>query len=132
MIRLLIEENKYLRINLYGSVKESLLINNISEGFDEGIVLNLCGKTNLKELSTELASCDKVIGNDSGGMHLSNAVGTESIVLFGPTNQKVTAPTFDAPLHVLQPPHIEGENTGDENLENLSAFRVFEKFTSLL
>ena len=98
LISLLIEEGKSLHINLYGSVKESLLANQIIDGFDKNIVLNFCGKTSLLELSKELASCDKVIGNDSGGMHLANAVGTATYVLFGPTNHKVTGPCFDAPL----------------------------------
>ena len=132
LVSLLIEENKSLRINLYGSVKESLLTNQILDGFDNGNVFNSCGKTNLMELSKELASCDKVIGNDSGGMHLANAVGAPSVVLFGPTNHKVTAPCFDAPLQIIKSSHSINTNHNNHNLGNLSALKVFEKVTSLI
>ena len=129
LISLLIEEGKSLHINLYGSVKESLLANQIIDGFDKNIVLNFCGKTSLLELSKELASCDKVIGNDSGGMHLANAVGTATYVLFGPTNHKVTGPCFDAPLDVIRSSYSIKTNGINNDLGNLSALKVFQKVT---
>ena len=132
LISLLIEEGKSLHINLYGSVKESLLANQIIDGFDKNIVLNFCGKTSLLELSKELASCDKVIGNDSGGMHLANAVGTPTYVLFGPTNHKITRPCFDAPLEVIRSSYSIETNGINNDLGNLSALKVFQKVTSLV
>jgi heptosyltransferase-2 len=95
-------------------------------------VLNKCGETNLRQLAEELGSCSKVIGNDSGGMHLSNAVGTPSVVLFGPTNPTVTSPCFNAPLEILQAPTIEDEGLVIQEISNLSVSRVFRGVQDLV
>ena len=42
--------------------------------------------------------------NDTGGMHLANALGVPVIALFGPTNPVRTGPVFAAPVRILQPP----------------------------
>ena len=47
---------------------------------------------NLYELACWLAAARLYIGNDSGISHLAAAVGTPSLVLFGPTNPAVWAP----------------------------------------
>ena len=57
----------------------------------------------MKQLAKELAVCRLVVGNDTGGMHLANAVGTPVAVLFGPTNPLVIGPFFEAPKVCLQP-----------------------------
>jgi heptosyltransferase-2 len=49
-------------------------------------VVSLMGLTSLEELVALLASCDLVIGNDSGVAHLAAAVGVPQITIFGPTN----------------------------------------------
>ncbi|MGB1745795.1 MAG: glycosyltransferase family 9 protein, partial [Limisphaerales bacterium] len=72
----------------------------ISEAVSKGTTVTTrdrTGQTNMRELAGELAACDLVVGNDTGGMHLANAVGTPVAVLFGPTNPLVTGPFFDAP-----------------------------------
>ncbi|MBN2244996.1 MAG: lipopolysaccharide heptosyltransferase II [Candidatus Aminicenantes bacterium] len=58
----------------------------------------LIGKTNLMELAGILKTATLVISNDSGPMHLANAVHTPVVALFGPTNPQVTGP--------LQPPSV--------------------------
>ena len=78
----------------------------ISDAIETGCgvpVLNVTGKTNIKELGQKIASCNVVVGNDTGGMHLANALGTPVVVLFGPTNLLVTGPFFNAPKLFLQP-----------------------------
>jgi ADP-heptose:LPS heptosyltransferase len=42
-----------------------------------------------------------MITNDSGSMHIANAVGTPVVALFGPTDPRRTAPT-GAPATVLR------------------------------
>jgi ADP-heptose:LPS heptosyltransferase len=44
------------------------------------------------------------VSNDTGGMHLANALGVPLVALFGPTNPVRTGPVFDAPFIILQPP----------------------------
>ena len=78
----------------------------ISEAVSKGTTVTTrdrTGQTNMRELAGELAACDLVVGNDTGGMHLANAVGTPVAVLFGPTNPLVTGPFFDAPRLNIQP-----------------------------
>ncbi|MCC6346957.1 MAG: lipopolysaccharide heptosyltransferase II [Nitrospirales bacterium] len=55
-------------------------------------LLNLAGKTSLRELMALLAGCDALLTNDSGPMHLAYAVGTPSIALFGSTSPELTGP----------------------------------------
>ena len=46
-------------------------------------VINLAGKTNLKEMTGILKGATLVIGNDSSAIHIANAVGTQSICILG-------------------------------------------------
>ncbi len=55
-------------------------------------VETLAGKTSLKELAQVLASAQLTLTTDSGPAHLSNALGTQTVVLFGAGNEANTAP----------------------------------------
>lgn len=55
-------------------------------------VFDLTGKTNLAEAVAILAAVDLFISNDMGLAHVSAAVGTPTIVIFGPTNPETTRP----------------------------------------
>jgi heptosyltransferase II len=55
-------------------------------------VLNLIGRTDLRLLIGILAHCDAFVSNDSGGMHLAAAAGVPVTAIFGPTNERATAP----------------------------------------
>ncbi len=52
----------------------------------------LAPEMSLKELGALLARCDLVIANDSGPMHISAAVGTKTIGIYGPTSWKFQGP----------------------------------------
>lgn len=52
----------------------------------------LTGKTSLSEAVAILAEIDLLISNDMGLAHVSAAVGTETLTIFGPTNPKTTHP----------------------------------------
>lgn len=53
---------------------------------------SLAGKTSLKDLAQTLASAELVLTTDSGPAHLANALGTQTVVLFGAGNENNTAP----------------------------------------
>ncbi|MFO7870713.1 MAG: glycosyltransferase family 9 protein [Kiritimatiellia bacterium] len=53
---------------------------------------NLCGKTSLCELGGILKEMDLLIANDSGPVHMSAAVGTPVLAVFGPTDPRRTGP----------------------------------------
>lgn len=55
-------------------------------------LLNLAGRTSLLELTAILASAAVSVGPDSGPGHLSAAVGTPYVALFGPTDPGRVAP----------------------------------------
>lgn len=52
----------------------------------------LTGKTTLAEATALLSVCDLLISNDTGPAHVSAALGTKTVVIFGPTNPKTTQP----------------------------------------
>lgn len=55
-------------------------------------VINLAGKSSLKELVALIACCKILLTNDSGPMHIAAAVGTFPLALFGSTNPAQTGP----------------------------------------
>jgi lipopolysaccharide heptosyltransferase I len=54
--------------------------------------INLCGKTNLRQLVALLEKARIVIANDSGPMHIAAALGRPLIALYGPTDFNLTGP----------------------------------------
>jgi heptosyltransferase-2 len=58
----------------------------------DGRVLNLIGATDLVELVGVMAHCRAFVSNDSGAMHLAAALGLRVVAIFGPTDERATAP----------------------------------------
>jgi heptosyltransferase-2 len=54
--------------------------------------IDLAGETELDEAAAIISTADLMISNDMGLAHLAPAVGTPTIVLFGPTNPETTRP----------------------------------------
>jgi ADP-heptose:LPS heptosyltransferase len=79
------------RVLLLGGPDEVDLVARL-EGLTKGAVLNLAGKTSLKELAAVLGECDVFVGNDSGVMHVAAAVGTPVVAVFGPSNYRAWGP----------------------------------------
>jgi len=55
-------------------------------------ILNVAGKTNLKELVALIAGAKAVVSNDSGPMHIAAALDKPVVALFGPTDPLKTGP----------------------------------------
>jgi len=49
-------------------------------------ILDLTGRTTLKQLADLFRRCRVTIADDTGPMHISSAVGTPTVALFGPTD----------------------------------------------
>ncbi len=116
LIKELSSLNKSFNFHLYGTEPDRKITNDISTSLCTANVYDHAGKTDLSELSEELASCGIVIGNDTGAMHLANIVGTPVVVLFGPTNSIKTKPFFDCeciPLHSPNPLKIDDLNSNE-------------------
>jgi lipopolysaccharide heptosyltransferase II len=55
-------------------------------------IIDLCGKTDLKELAALLANAKAVVTNDTGPMHIAAALNVPVISIFGPTDPQKTGP----------------------------------------
>ena len=106
---------------LFGTRADDALTLEIAAGFGER-VRNLAGRTSLVEFAEGLRNCRLLITNDTGGMHLANALGVPLFALFGPTNPVRTGPVFSAPAIILQPPGCAAQGGG--NLADLSSDSV--------
>jgi len=58
-------------------------------------VVNLIGRTDLRLLMGAIRACRAFVSNDSGAMHLAAALGVPVTAIFGPTNDRATAPLGD-------------------------------------
>jgi heptosyltransferase-2 len=88
---------------IFGTAGDAPIAAAVADGFGPRIE-NLAGRTDLAAFAGQLATCGLLVTNDTGGMHLANALGVPLIALFGPTNPVRTGPVFDAPFQILQPP----------------------------
>jgi heptosyltransferase-2 len=102
--RRLIEELPDETFVLFGTPGDAAIAAEVCAGMDAGRVANQAGRTGLVEFAAGLAQCRLLVSNDTGGMHLANALGVPLVGLFGPTNPVRTGPVFDAPFEILQPP----------------------------
>ncbi len=92
------------RFVLFGTAGDRAITSQIALGFPEPRVTDLAGRTDLPGLVAAFRTCRAIVTNDTGGMHLANAVGVPVIGLFGPTNPVRTGPVFASGVTVLQPP----------------------------
>ncbi len=109
---------------LFGTARDREITTAVAAGFGARVE-DLAGRTGLDEFARRLASCRLLVANDTGGMHLANALGVPVIGLFGPTNPVRTRPVFDAPVAVLQPPGCPP--TGGAALRDLAPETVVAK-----
>ncbi|MBA2742818.1 MAG: glycosyltransferase family 9 protein [Chthoniobacterales bacterium] len=77
----------------------------------------------LTTLAAVIARCTVFLGHDSGISHIAGAVGTRSLVLFGPTDPSVWAPANDN-VHVLRAPA--------RDLAQLGVDEVYHRISALL
>ena len=68
-------------------------------------VIDLVGKTTLAQLIAELRTCDVLLTNDTGTMHLAAHLGIPVIALFGSTEPALTGPL--GPGHRILRRHVE-------------------------
>lgn len=103
LVRVLLAKTR-VQILLCGTAKDAKLTKQVAFGFETDRVVDLAGKTDMITYVSKLRTARLVVANDTGGLHLANAVGTKTMGLYGPTNPMRTRPIFDAACAVMQPP----------------------------
>jgi len=92
------------RVVLFGSKSEVEITKEITEKITQNAdhrsqitdyasrILNMTGKTNLRQLAALISECDVFITNDSGPMHIASALFVPIVAIFGSTDRTVTGP----------------------------------------
>jgi heptosyltransferase-2 len=75
----------------FGDMQGAPVVNEICENMPPR-VLNLAGKTSLRELMALIDRCSVFLTNDSGPMHIASALGVPLLALFGSTSPVKTGP----------------------------------------
>jgi heptosyltransferase-2 len=78
---------------LFGGKSDGSITNQIESAIgDQSSVINLAGRTSLRELMALLKLCRVLLSNDTGPTHVAAALGTPVVVPFGSTSPELTAP----------------------------------------
>ncbi len=68
-------------------------------------VTDLVGKTSLAQLMDELRTCDLLLTNDTGTMHIAAFLGVPTVAVFGSTEPTLTGPL--GPIHRILRHHVD-------------------------
>jgi ADP-heptose:LPS heptosyltransferase len=94
------QKNKILIVGSKGqdSLVTHLKASRVPVNYIDGV-----GKFSIEELPDVIAACSAVVSNDSGLMHLSNAVGTPTLAIYGMTDPEITWICDDTPkAHIVR------------------------------
>jgi len=137
LIHRLLDKFTSHQIRLIGSKAEMSYVARLVSGIQNPRLIDISGKTSVPELISTIKGADLVITNDTGPMHLSIAVDTRTVALFGPADPGqyfLTSNTyiifkgvFCSPcVHEFEIPPCNGDNqcmkqiTVDEVLEAIN------------
>ncbi len=81
-----------LQVIYFGDQAGTSLVDAICQELPKERVINLAGKTSLRELIALIKCCSVFLTNDSGPMHIAAALKVPLIALFGSTNEVTTGP----------------------------------------
>lgn len=81
-----------LKIAFFGDKGGAPLVQAICSTLPPDRVIDLAGKTTLRELIALIQTCHLFLTNDSGPMHVASALGIPLIALFGSTSDIATGP----------------------------------------
>jgi ADP-heptose:LPS heptosyltransferase len=93
------EHQRGARVVLTGGSAERTLTRRLREATGLTPEHDLAGRTDLRRLAALVAVAGRVVCGDTGIAHLATAVGTPSVVLFGPTSPAEWGPPPDRPQH---------------------------------
>jgi heptosyltransferase-2 len=85
-------ENPEVSVIYFGDPSTASLVHSICSGIKNERLLNLAGKTSIRELLALIQLCSVFLTNDSGPMHICSALGVPLVALFGSTSDVKTGP----------------------------------------
>lgn len=100
---------KDCRVLLVGGATQVKLIDEVKRQMRRPAI-DLSGRTNLQQLTALLRRATLLVTNDSGPMHLSAAVNTPVVAVFGPTNPRETGPY--GPGHIVVQAEVDCSGCG--------------------
>ena len=87
---------------LVGAASDRETARAIESSLPQGVrAVDLTGRTTLRGLVGVLARCAAFVSNDSGAMHVAAALGVPLTAIFGPTDERETAPMGPGPRDVI-------------------------------
>ncbi|MDF1544237.1 MAG: lipopolysaccharide heptosyltransferase II [bacterium] len=81
-----------LKVALIGTASDQTEGDRIVQSASAGEVINLAGKTSIRDSAAIISHASFFVGNDSGAAHLAAAVGTPLVVLSGADDPRSTSP----------------------------------------
>ena len=88
----ILSQNTNIKFIIVGSKsEEKIYLSELSKNIDSAYIVNLFGAS-LTQTAAYMKRSKLFIGNDSGLTHMASAAKLKSIVLFGPTNDKIYGP----------------------------------------
>jgi len=102
----LIHARGFTEIAIIGSISDVLAAEHIVKKLALPVV-TFAGKTDMTELIGLIASAKLLVCGDSGPMHISAAVGTPVVAIFGPTVQEFGFAPFTDKSRVVEVPSLE-------------------------
>jgi len=88
----IVRRHRQVSFYLLGGEDDAAVCRRVAEANGEEGVVNLAGRQSLVQTGGMLKQMDLLISNDSGPVHMAVAVGTPTLVLFGPTDPGRTGP----------------------------------------
>ena len=99
-------------------------------------IINLVGKTSLRELLAFISICDAFLANDSGPMHIAAALKRPLVAIFGPTDEKVSRPYPKGVVihkHLdCSPCHLRECPRSNECMKAISVEEVYQELKKLV
>jgi ADP-heptose:LPS heptosyltransferase len=109
------------RVVVTGSADELSLAEEVADRAGLAPDAVLAGRTDLLGLARVVAAADRILCGDTGMAHLATALGTPSVVLFGPVPPSQWGPPPDRPRHVVLWAGVEGDGLSQISVDQVVA-----------
>jgi len=85
------------KIIILGDYSDLNICNKVFEATN-GEVIQVCGRTDLRQFAAILNRSNLVITNDGGPLHIAVAMGAKTVSIFGPVDERVYGPFSNDPV----------------------------------